>query len=196
MGMCVDHLGELVVTLRQVLSEEDNIRLDQAPVPRCQCTPTQLPFFPSIDRRLTLLHRDRLTCRNAPGSVEIAMGRDDFGLGQARRTLERVDVLAEAALEEALLVEETDEEVSRSRGEVPGPHLFRELGTGQPQPKGSEMKPRKRVGPRAEPAPDRRRLGWPGSSRFGIQTRGSGGCTSADCRTGRCPEFCRPPRCH
>ena len=75
---------------------------------------------------LTLtLTRHRLSRVDAVRAVEVAVRGDDLLPGQARRRLERVDVLREAAEQQALLVQQPDEVVHGRRVVVVGPQLAR-----------------------------------------------------------------------
>ena len=65
--------------------------------------------------------RDRLATRYLPGGVEIPMGCDQPLGRQASRSFERVNVLCEAAQQQALVVEQLDKAVGSCGSKATGP---------------------------------------------------------------------------
>ena len=107
----------------RLLSEEDDVRLDQAPVLLGELEPPAPPLLARLDGGAQLLYGHGLPSVDAVRAVKVAVRGDDLLPGQPGRSLERVNVLREAAEQHALVVQQPDE-VVRGRGVVVvGPQL-------------------------------------------------------------------------
>ena len=101
----------------RLLSEEDDVRLDQASVQLRELEPAARPLLARLDGGAQLLYVDCLARVDTVRAVEVAVRGDDLLPGQPGRGLERVNVLREAAEQHALVVQQPDE-VVHGRGVV------------------------------------------------------------------------------
>ena len=107
----------------RLLSEEDDVRLDQASVQLRELEPAARPLLARLDGGAQLLYVDCLARVDAVRAVEVAVRGDDLLPGQPGRGRERVNVLGEAAEQHALVVQQPDEVVHGRGAVVVGPQL-------------------------------------------------------------------------